>query len=260
MDARFLEILVNKPEMVRNFPEWMLSRSTIHEMRETEGAAIAEIAGRDSVAAVLRACDERAITMILPTVAYTGTEYGRWAVTFEKIDILKERLRKKGVLLFDPVVVGAPKFWWKLCGRNIAGFAKKYGFYSPCVGCHFYFHAIRIPLAKKLNCAIVIGGERESHDGRLKVNQVKTSLDAYVSFMKKFGIELFLPVRHVRSGREVEDILDMPWDEGDEQLECVLSNNYREEDGSVSFDEKAIARYMDEFAVPTAEEMIREVS
>ncbi|MBS1112980.1 MAG: hypothetical protein H6Q92_743 [Nitrospirae bacterium] len=103
---------------------------------------------------------------------------------------------------------------------------------------------------------MIIGGERESHNGKLKVNQIKVSLDAYQSFMKKFDIELFLPIRYVKSGQDIESILNMPWNEGDEQLECVLSKNYLEADGSVSFSEEAIIQYFEEFAFQTAEKVI----
>jgi hypothetical protein len=257
MDKKLLEILVDKPDLITDFPEWMLPASAIREVRETKNAAIAEIAGRDSVAAVLHACGLREIQAIVPTIAYTGTEYGNWGITFEKMGILKDGLLRHGMRLYDPVVIGSPKFWWKLCGRFTTHFAKKYGFYSPCVGCHLYFHAIRIPIAKRLNCNLVIGGERELHDGRLKVNQIRVSLDSYQSFMKKFGVELFLPIRYVKSGQEIESILGTPWNEGDEQLECVLSKNYVEADGSVSFREEAIIQYFEEFAFPTAEEVIK---
>ena len=256
MDEKLLEILVSKPDLISNFPEWMLPPSAIREMRETENLAVAEIAGRDSIAAVLRACELRTITAVLPTVAYTGTEYGNWTTPFEKIQVLRDRLQRDNIRLFDPVIIGSPKFWWKLCGRYTTHFMKKFGFYSHCVGCHFYFHAMRVPLAKKIHRTMIIGGERESHNGKLKVNQIKVSLDAYQSFMKKFDIELFLPIRYVKSGQDIESILNMPWNEGDEQLECVLSKNYLDADGSVSFSEEAIIQYFEEFAFQTAEKVI----
>ena len=133
---------------------------------------------------------------------------------------------------------------------------RKFVFFSPCVGCHLYFHAIRIPLAKKLNCNLVIGGERESHNGKIKVNQIGAALDAYILFLEQFGIELFLPLRAVKSGKDIETIIGQHWDEGEQQLECVLSKNYREADDSVIFDKESIVRYFDEFAFKTAEESI----
>ena len=52
-------------------------------------------------------------------------------------------------------------------------------------------------------------------------------------------------------------MINMPWKEGEQQLECVLTKNYRELDGSVSFREEAIMQYFDEFAFGAAEEEIK---
>ena len=257
MDKKFLEILVSKPDLVTDFPDWMLPESTVSEIREVEHVAIAEIAGRDSIAAVIRACEIRPVQAIVPTLAYTGTEYGNWNVPFEKIKILEDRLQKKNIKVYDPIIVGSPKFWWTLCGRYTTHLFKSIGFYSHCLGCHLYFHAVRIPLAKKLYSKLIIGGERESHNGKIKINQIGISLDAYISFLKRFDIDLFLPLRHMKSGKEVESIIGGNWDEGDHQLECVLSKNYQEINGSVILNEEAIKRYFDEFALEKAEEVIR---
>ncbi|MBM4135983.1 MAG: hypothetical protein FJ241_04040 [Nitrospira sp.] len=257
IDKKLIDILANKPDLIIDFPEWMLPASTINTIRDTENVAIAEIAGRDSVASVIRASEMRPIKAIVPTIAYTGTEYGNWQVPFEKIDILKDGLHRNNIHVFDPVVLGSPRFWWTLCGRYVAHFFKAYGFYSHCVGCHLYFHAIRIPLAKKLNCNLVIGGERESHNGKIKINQIGIALDAYADFLKRFGIELSLPLRYMNSGKEIEEIIGQQWDEGKQQLECVLSRNYQEMDGSVSLYEKALKQFFEEFAFEASEEAIK---
>jgi hypothetical protein len=258
MDSRFLALLADKPDLISDFPDWMLSPSAVDEIRATEGVAIAEIAGRDSIAAVIRACELRPIKAVVPTIAYTGTEYGRWKTPFEKAELLKERLDRNRIQVFDPVVVGSPRIWWTLCGKDTAQLNQQFGFLPHCVGCHLYFHAIRIPLAKKLGSNLIIGGERESHNGKIKINQIKISLDAYQVFVKKFDIELFLPLRHITSGEEIEAIIGMQWDEGEQQLECVLSRNYRQRDGSVIFDEESIKRFFYEFAFDTAEKDIKE--
>lgn len=257
LDKKLLEVLANKPDLILDFPDWMLPDSTVNEIRNTENVAIVEIAGRDSIAAVIRACEIRPIKAIVPTIAYTGTEYGNWKVTFEKIDTLKDKLQKTNIKVFDPIVLGSPKSWWILCGRFTAKLFNTLGFYSHCIGCHLYLHAIRIPLAKKLNCNLVIGGERESHDERIKINQIGIALDTYSAFLKRFGIDLFLPLRHIKSGKEIEAIIDKHWDEGDQQLECVLSKNYQEMNGSVPLHEEAIKRFLDEFALNKAEETIK---
>ena len=257
LSKRLLSILADKPDLIAGFPEWMLPEATVKKIIETPNVAIAEIAGRDSIAAVIEACEVRAIQGIVPTIAYTGTEYGDWKTPIEKIEILKGILREKKVTLFKPVILGSPKFWWTLCGRYATHLFNVYGFFSNCIGCHLYLHAIRIPLARKLHSSLIIGGERESHDGRIKINQIGVALDAYQGFMSRFNIELFLPLRHIKSGREIESIVGSDWGEGDQQLECVLSKNYREMDGSVSFDEDTVKLFLDEFALKKAEEVIR---
>jgi hypothetical protein len=257
MDKRLLTIFANKPDLIIDFPKWMLPQSKVQGIRRTEHVAIAEIAGRDSIAAAIRACEMRMIKAIVPTIAYTGTEYGSWVTPFEKINILRDKLQSSNIKVFEPMVIGSPKFWWALCGRYSTHLSKRFNFYSPCVGCHLYFHAIRIPLAKILQVNLVIGGERELHDGKIKINQIKAALDAYQSFFSKFNVELFLPLRHIESGKEIESIVGMPWDEGQQQLECVLSKNYQERDNSIILNEDAIKGFLDAFAFKKAEEVIK---
>ncbi len=258
MDQRLIHILANKPEMISDFPEWMMSASEADEIAASEGTAVAEIAGRDSIAAVIRACEVRDIRGIVPTVAYTGTEYGDWGVPFEKIQLIKKRLKTQKVKVYNTLIIGAPEFWWNLCGRLSSHFFTKYGFYSPCIGCHLYFHAIRIPVAKRLQCDIVIGGERESHDGKIKVNQTRDAIEAYKGLMTMFGLELFLPLRHIESGAEVEKMIGEQWDEGEQQLECVLSGNYRDAEGGVPHSLDAVKLFLSEFGLDRAAEFVRQ--
>lgn len=244
MDKKLLHILANKPELINDFPDWMLSPKDIEEIRKSKNSAIAEIAGRDSIAAVIRACEIKDIKIIIPTIAYTGTEYGRWEITLDKATKLKERFSKSGISVYDPILLGSPYLWWQICGRYSLIMFNKYGFYSHCVGCHLYFHAIRIPLAKKLNCKVIIGGERELHDGKIKVNQISVALDAYADFLKRYDIELLLPLRYIYSSKEMEEIIKEQWEEGEEQLSCVLSKNYQDKDGKVLYSEEAIRDYL----------------
>ena len=257
LSTGLLSLLAAKTELISEFPDWMLPQETVKKIMGTDNVAIAEVAGRDSVAAVIRACEKRTIRAIVPTLAYTGTEYGNWEVPIEKIHSLKTLLKKKGVAVFRPVFLGSPKLWWTLCGRYSSHFYEKYKFYSHCVGCHLYLHALRIPLADKLGIKMVIGGERESHDDRIKVNQIGLALDAYQSLMNKFQIELLLPLRYIKSGREIESIVGGKWEEGDQQLACVLSKNYQNMDGSVLLHQDAIKLYLHDFALKKAEEVIK---
>ncbi len=259
MDPRIIAIICNKPELIADLPHWMLPEAMERELRETEGLAIGEIAGRDSIAAVLEAVKQGNLQALLPTVAYTGTEFGDWEALFGKIERLAASLEGQGIKVFHPVVLGSPRWWRHLCGRYVPSLFARFGFYSPCASCHLYLHALRIPLALRIGCRMIIGGERESHQGTIKINQTAVALDAYTSFARSFGIELLLPVRNIHGDDDIAAIVGTQWREKDEQLECVLSKNYRDEQGMVRCREDALARFFSEYAVAEAERLIREV-
>jgi len=124
------------------------------------------------------------------------------------------------------------------------------------VGCHLYFHTVRIPLSIILGEAPIIAGEREKHDGAIKVNQVSEALDVYQNIANDFGVRLLLPLRHVVEGARITDILGFEWHAGQEQLGCVLSGNYRRLDGGVETTAQQVQRYLAEFAEPCAKKII----
>jgi hypothetical protein len=128
---------------------------------------------------------------------------------------------------------------------------KRFGFYTPCVGCHLYLHAARIPLALALE-APIIAGERELHDGAVKVNQTATALNCYQDLAAHFEVPLHLPLRHIDQGKEIEMLLGFDWKQDDEQLGCVLSGNYRDFQNRVSITDEALQAYLREFAFPFA--------
>ena len=257
MDSRMFELISNKPELVTEFPDWMLSKETETELLDTGGLAIVEIAGRDSYAAALEAIKLRDIKAYLPTIAYSGTQFGDWETSFKKAVLLKEKLSHAGIKVFDPLLIGDPKFWRLLCGRYAAHVSKQTGFHSSCLGCHLYFHGIRIPLAKMLNCNLIVAGERESHEGKVKINQLPIALDTYISFVKKFDIELLLPLRQISSNKVIEAILGEDWEEGTQQLQCVLSGNYEDPNGDPVYSEEPIKLFYEDYALPLAEDFVQ---
>ncbi len=257
MDPRILELLANKPPLATHFPPWILPPTTIKAMKSTK-SAILETAGRDSFAAAMAAVEREPIQTLLPTIAYTGTEYGDWEGTLEKCQWLKEKMENQGVQVLDPVFLGDPQLWHMLCGKPLTTLFRTYGLCTPCINCHLYFHMVRIPLARILNCNLLISGERENHDGRIKVNQIPPVLDAFREFMARYGINLLQPIRHLSSGQEIEELLGHRWQEGEEQVQCVLSGNYRDPGGQVNIPEEAVARLLREYSFPQGERMIRE--
>lgn len=247
------QLFYERPEAVLKWPPETGQDRLVDSLAGEPGLAVVELAGRDSVAAAIRATEDRGFSSLLATVAFTGTEYGPWEIVAEAARRLARRL--PGVAIHGPVVLGSPGFWQALCGRYAAECFHRFGFHTPCIGCHLYLHAIRVPLARRLGNAPIIAGERELHDGSVKVNQIAQAIDRYAGLCDHFGVELITPLRKTGSGREVEKILGMNWKQGEEQTGCVLSGNYRRADGVLP-DAADVARFLDEFAVPAAKAVI----
>jgi len=253
-DLRLRDLYLNKPECVIDLPEWLLSSKKIEGYRAISGLAIVEIAGRDSMAAAVKSVEEEAFTDLLPTYVYTGTEHGPWASVEQAVERLARRLPE--IRVHNLVVLGSPGFWQALNGRFISELISKYGFYTPCVGCHVYLHCIRIPLALKLGSVPIISGEREWHDKSIKINQTREALDMYQDMTRRSGVRLLLPLRHIAEGDRISEILGFEWQEGKEQLGCVLSKNYRRGDGSVHDTHRQLQSYMETFARPCAKKIM----
>ncbi len=234
-----------------------LSSETNSKLASAQNLAIVEIAGRDSIAAAIKAAQERPIDAFLPTLAYNGAQYGSLESVELAIDLLAQKIGKKRVC--DLAIIGSPKFWQALTVRFADLLTERFGFYTPYVACHLYIHAVRVPLAKHLNCKLIISGERESHNGAIKLNQTPLVLDRYAQLTAHFEIELYQPLRKVQAGAEIERLLGEPWPAGHRQLHCMLSGNYKNPDGSVDFgpgrrfsDEQS-ARFLDGYALPLAQ-------
>jgi hypothetical protein len=212
------------------------------------------MAGRDSVAAAVQTAAAGEYTDFIPTYACTGTEFGDWHSVSDAVDRLAKRL--PGVRIHKLIVLGSARFWQALNGRFMSELISRYRFFTPCIGCHFYLHASRIPLSLLLGRAPVIAGERERHDGAVKVNQTPAALNGYESLFSAFDVPLFLPLRRVESGKEVEEILGFRWAQDNEQLGCVLSGNYRKLDGEVAISASQIHSYVEEFALPASRNIV----
>ena len=214
--------------------------------------AIGAFAGRDSAAAIIQAVRERGFTTILPTSIATGTEYGsadelQWALAYTR-----RALPDTEVL--DVVRFGSPPLWRALNGRFSSEVQRRFGMSSPCLACHLYVHIARVPLALWLGGAPIITGERDTHDGYIKLSQTADSIDAEVRVVERAGIELLVPVRDY-SNAQIEELVP-GWDPGDRQLSCVHSGNYRMADGTIDYDREAHIRYINEFYEPVGNAIV----
>lgn len=229
-------------------PESILPVVEIERLSREPGLAIVAVAGRDSVAAALVAARERGFSVLLPTSVATGTEFGDEFAPVRAAAVLRE-LAGPDLEVLPVVRFGSPRLWAALNGGFATRVAERFGLCSPCLACHLYVHLARVPLAWALGEPPIVTGERDSHDGRLKLSQTPASIEAERLVLDEAGVELITPIRGF-SGSDVADVLAGRWQAAGHELECVHSGNYAREDGSVRLDADAYARYLAEFFIP----------
>jgi hypothetical protein len=229
-------------------PSDVFGPERLEMMRALPDLVIAAIAGRDSVAATVAACREEGFTAVLPTVVLTGTEFGDPDAPLAAVQLLRNLLEGEADVL-DPVRFGSPALWAALNGRFAAEIADRYNVASPCLACHLYVHVVRVPLSWSLGSVSVVTGERDTHDGQLKLSQTKASIDAEVRVLAHAGVELLTPVRN-RPTAEIDVLTGGKWTGQDDGWSCVHSSNYVRLDGSVEFDSVGYLRYVSEFLEP----------
>lgn len=232
-------------------PEYALASVGLDSatLADGSGLAIVEIAGRDSVAAAVVAVRERGFSTLLPTSVATGTEYGDERAPDRGIERLASLLGDS-VTVLPHIRLGSPRLWAALNGRFAEAIDERFHLRSPCLACHLYMHLARVPLARAVGDVPIVAGERDTHGGRIKLSQTPLGIDACTRVLARAGIELLEPVRRVRDGEQIAEIVGPSWEAGARQLCCVHSGNYIGLDGQVSYDQLAYARYVHGFLEP----------
>lgn len=166
---------VLKGEMATNR---ILPEDVHNELNFRNHAAIVDVQGRDSFAAAILGFQEYGIRRVVPVIVYVPVQYGDWYALLNNVKLLKKVIEKRfGGIVYQPIVIGDPTYWWILNGRYVSEIIRKFGFYSPCLNCHLYIHSMRGFLAKAIGYTTIISGERESHGGKYKINQLPISME-----------------------------------------------------------------------------------
>lgn len=187
---------------------------------------IAEIAGKDSIAAVLKFARGHKNVTIVPTVVLTGTEYGDMNSYKRSMGFLEEKLAEVNVSLERPIYLQDGHLWNLLNAKYQYLLCRKFHFFSPCIGCHFYAHLLRVSVYKKYNAKGLITGERKSHSGIQKANQHEITLQAFRKIFAMCGIHMICPLEEINDTNLVNSYI------GNEavichanDVKCVISGN-----------------------------------
>ena len=245
-------LLAEKPERLIPFDE-----ERMNGLRELPGLVIGEVAGADSVAAVLLAMEDDDVVTLLPVAVYTGTECGDWQSLHRNVAFLREEAaRRTGKEVLELTWMGAPQFWHAFVGRFMTEIIHRFGRYSPCLACHLFVHALRIPLARALGIQTIVGGDRERHGGSQKIDQLAGVIDATDLLFREFGLELRQPLRGTAKIEDVLELLGPGWQFGSPQPVCLFSRNYWPLDSSAEWREEEIMAFIDRHAVPVLRRII----
>lgn len=173
----------------------------------------AALAGRDSVAAILKTIRSREFSAIVPIIISIPTEYGDHCLRLETVKKLRkyseEHFDQYNSIVTHPIIVNDAGLWGKInSGSNLLEIQKKYNAYTPCIGCHLYVHAIRCHLSKDLGIKHVISGDRKYHENIIKLNQLSNVLEIFQSFVQEtYGTILFFPLVDIKSPKDIDDLL-----------------------------------------------------
>jgi hypothetical protein len=218
--------------------------------------AIIEVADRDSIAAAMKAIKEGIVTEILPVADIIPPESGNINKAFSQIFWLKHETQKYDVKFYDLVFITYDDLYNVLTARYSEELITKYGFYSPCLTCHLYFHASRAPLVQALGGTKIIGGERNSHNGKIKMSQLPMALDYYKKAISDLGAELILPIRDIS---DTKDIINLSYHDN-AQLSCMFKQMYGKIPTRIIQNEALMKNFFERFAVPLSVGLIKELT
>jgi len=217
-----------------------------------------DFAGRDSVAAAMAWMEAHEVGTLIPVGDVVPTRYGDWSVYEDNWRALRDQVATR-----FPRVVVAPWFvledvdaWRLLNGRYLNELVRSFGFFTPCLGCHLHFYAMRTVLAKALAVDALVSGEKELHGRKRKSNQTQEAVAAYRRFSEEHGVAHHFPIHQVTDEAEMGRLLGDGWREGDRQLQCVMSGNDQGFDGNPVMSSSQIAAYMNDFALPLAARIV----
>ena len=74
----YFKTIAEKTDTFAQFQKSILPSEQIEILKKIPRLAMGEIRGVESMGAVYDALDRKTVDAFLPTVVYTGTEYGEW--------------------------------------------------------------------------------------------------------------------------------------------------------------------------------------
>ena len=147
-----------------------------------ERVLITDFAGRDSIAACIQILKDEEIDTIIPIGDIVPSRYGDTDSYSHNWNTLAKIVKDNyvGVDLKPWFIVDGQDFWTTLNRRYVKQITEKFGWFTPCIGCHFHFYAMRSVLVDILShyTIILASGEKRLHkNGKRKANQTDAAVN-----------------------------------------------------------------------------------
>lgn len=213
---------------------------------------VAELAGKDSIAAIIKYAINNKGCYILPTIVSVPAEEQNYDDLSLHYMELKSYLSTLGCYMYNPLMLKNDALWWEL-NRPISELFNKYNFYSPCISCHAFVHYMRVPIAKQLSGKIITG-ERLSHNNKIKINQNDIVLKFYEDVFSDLDVEFIKPLYGISDTAYVDKIIEEFYTkykiEDIKYVKCYMSGNSNVQSND-DLNNYRIKEYFNEFLVPT---------
>ncbi len=219
------------------------------KLENKENFFISEVAGKDSIAAIIQAARENEIKNLLGIGIFHRSFFGNSLEPNEHFEFINKPIIINKFDSTNFLYLDVSNLFDRLIIRNTAIVQKYFGYYSPCPPCHLFFHMMRIPIANYYGITKIITGERELHGNRKKLNQISEVLSLFKELLQKEGIELIQPIRKIRTDEKIFDILGDSWKSA-EPFKCSFSKNYYDESGEIPFEIQKILKSVRNFYFP----------
>jgi hypothetical protein len=252
--SSYFKIIAEKPDTFCSLPESIISLEQRETLKKIPRLAIGEICSIESIPAVQSVLERTSIDAFLPTIVYTGAEYGNWQALLEKLSNLKKIVEKSlRIYCLDPVILGAPSFWWALNGRFMHELNKRFNFYSPCLGCRLYSLAVRIPFCKQIGCMMVISGISSRRSESYTINTSEEVMHYCKTLLSSFGINLIKSEDEKKSIEQ--EMVSASSDISNICSSCIFKDNYQTLSSSLR-EQPDNKKYFEQFAIPAVAKII----
>lgn len=246
-----VRILAEKPDMMSDFPESVLSAQQLADMAHIPDIAVCDIPMMADPEALDSLFLSKRPDAVLPAAVYCGVERVRWSNLDSTVAVLKKTLERTWhVHVLPPVVLGAPLFRSALCLYAAVQTAQQTRSALQCAACFFYRAAAFIPLCKLCNISrLYLGGLAPCCVRVANIDQ-STGLLKYAGILLSgYGIELDMAMPAL----DALQCVDVDG-EGDDKpgFECFADVSSCSDYASTSVQKDLVQGYFENFAIPYA--------